>query len=346
MTMTRGELMGLAFLIPMYTAATVEAQTITVLTEPRALSIVVLRIEVNELSDDRAVYLELKGSSDADYRELYLFSTEYSEIEGRRFSDSVNGKRQLIVPVFLEHVKTWEHGKHIFEQAGLYSLRLKAYDLGDLGSPPMEHILFESQVVFTEPSIADLKYCEIAMQDNFGPILGFDRDRTEVIAANRETLIGLGVAHQVLHSTRRKGDPTHGRSEWADPLYDLAFAVPDSSYAPYVAYYAACSYMWQKKAVFVRRTYGYELPDKRISDLDYYKKARRALEFTAERGDPYIKPFAMCFLAAMKAWAADLTGAHDLIQRVKKEPNTPKQIAELVEQFERYAEKLRSRSGK
>jgi len=346
MTMTRVELIGLALLLPIYATATVKAQTITILTEPRALGIAVLRIEMKDLSDDRAVYLELKGPNDAGYRELYLFSSDYSEVRGSRFSAPVDGTRQLIVPVFVSDVKTWEHGKHVFDRSGVYSIRLKAYHYDVPRGAAKELILFERQVEFGEPSDADLEYFVTASQEKTWSTFGFDKARMELMAATTKTLIGLGIVQQIVHSTQHKGDPSHGKAEWADPLYELAFAVPDSSYAPYLAYYAACSYMWQRKAGFIRKTYGYELPDKRIADLDYYKKARSALEFAAERGDPYIKPFAMCFLAGMKAWAADLNGARELIKNAKKEPNTPKQIAELTDQVERYTEKFRSQTGK
>lgn len=349
MTMTRGELMGLAFLIPMYTAASVNAQTITLLTEPDALSIVVLRIEVTDLSDDRGVYLDLKSSNDADYHEIYLFSSDYSEVSGKRFSDPVDGKRVLIVPVFVSGVKTWEHGKHIFDSSGVYWLRLRSYQYDTPRGPAKERILFERRVEFGEPNEANLDYFAAARQENVWSTFGIAREYAEGLTSINGNILGLIVASTCVQSTLRKVDPRSGNAEfaqWADTMYDLAFAVSDSSYAPYIAYFAAHCLLEPRNDSSLEETYGFALPDKRIVEVDFFKRASKALAFTVERGDPYIKPFAMCHLAFMKARAADFAGAHELIQRVKKESNTSRKIAELADQVERYTAKLRARRVK
>jgi len=303
---------------------------------------VILRIELDEVPGDQAVYLESMGPNDTDYHKLYLFSSDSSAISRDEFAASEDGDAVLVVPVFASAVKTLERANHAFATAGTYSLKLEAYDHGDPRIPTQKQVFFESDFELGMPSNADVKYFEIVGQE-WAPLLGITSDRASELNKLNGDILGLALVAHIVESTRREGDPTHGKSEWADPLYDLAFAVPDSSYAPYVAYYAACSYMWQRKGLFVKTTYGFDLPDRRFADLEYYKKAQKALELAVNRGDPYIKPFAVCFLGGLKTLAGDFSGARTLIQSVEDEAQESPQVADLAGQVKRLVEKLENR---
>ncbi|UCC31754.1 MAG: hypothetical protein JSU86_05645 [Phycisphaerales bacterium] len=310
------------------------AQGIEALSPLRAQSVVVLRIEVDGLPDDRAVYVEIKGPEDQDYRPLDLLKTGYFAIRGAQFTRTSHGRGVLVVPTFLTGAKAIETARHPFEVPGRYMFRLKSYEIRDRRVPPREVVLFETEMELIEPTTADQEYFALAGNARITALVGLaDLDRT---TGDGQRLAGLALMARIVESTRQEGDPTHGRSEWAEPLYDLAFGVPDCSYAPYLAYYAACSYMWQRKNAFVKKEYGYELPDQRVGELEHYQRARKALEFAVERGDSYIKPFATCFLAAMKAWAADLTGARTLIQSADVQAHESSQIAHMIQELNRF----------
>lgn len=310
------------------------AQGIEALGSLRAQSVTVLRIEVDGLPDDRTVYVEIKGPEDQDYRPLDLLNTGDSAIRGAQFTRTSHGRSVLVVPAFLTGAKAIETARHPFDVPGRYMFRLKSYEIPDRRVTPREVILFETEMELTEPTTADQEYFALAGDQRITALVGLaDLDST---TADGRRLPGLALIARIVESTRQKGDPTHGRSEWAEPLYELAFAVPDSSYAPYLAYYSACSYMWQRKNAFVKKEYGYELPDQRVAELEHYQRARKALVFAVERGDSYIKPFAICFLAAMKAWAGDLTGARTLIQRADVQVHESSQIAQFVEELNRF----------
>jgi len=322
----------------------VYADVIEVLGSARAQSAIVLAVEVDTAPENGVVYVQVKGPDDEMYRNTDPLNNGDGQLRMEAFHKTGRGVETLTVPMFLTSAKLIETSRHPFGVPGVYGVRLTCSRHPEATSGVGGSILYSGTIEVGAASEADLQYFALARQK---PIWSLFLEQQYADEANkRDTdLLGQVLVAHIVHSTRHKGDPTHGKSEWAEPLYDLAFAVPDSSYAPYVAYYAACSYMWQKKAGFVKRTYRYELPDKRFAELNYYQKAHKALELAVERGDPYIKPFAMCFLAVLKAWAADFGGADELIRRVKSERHTPKQIADLLDQVQRYTEKHRAPTG-
>ena len=321
-------------LVVALTGSPAVAQGIEALGPLRAQSVVVLRIEVDGLPDDRAVYVEIKGPEDQDYRPLDLLKSGYFAIRGAQFTRTSEGRSVLVVPTFLTGAKAIETARHPFHIPGRYMFRLKSYEIPDRGVPPREVVLFETEMDLAEPTAADQEYFALARDQRITALVGLAG--LDTTTGDGQRLAGLALIARIVESTRQKGDPTHGRSKWAEALYDLAFAVPDSSYAPYVAYYAACSYMWQRKNAFVKKEYGYELPDKRVAELEHYQRARKLLEFAVKRGDSYIKPLATCFLAAMKAWAADWAGARTLIQNAEVRAHESSQIAHMVDDLNHF----------
>lgn len=318
-----------------------DASEITVLGQPRAQGVMVLKITLTQAPPNGVVYIEVKGPDDGEFQRIDPLNTGDGDLRISAFEDTGRGTTMLVVPVFLTGAKLIESSRHPFNLPGQYELRLTTSKAGGAVATANEAVLYSGTITLAEPLNADLQYFAQVQQRGIRSLLSLD-DYSDALERDPK-LLGLALAAEIAHSVRRGGDPTHGKSEWADPLYDLAFAVPDSSYAPYVAYYAACSYMWQRKGVFVKTTYGFDLPDRRFADLEYYKKAQNALELAVNRGDPYIKPFAVCFLGGLKTWAGDFSGARTLIQSVEDEAQESPHVADLVGQVKRLVEKLENR---
>lgn len=315
------------------TGACVLAQSIDVLGPRRALSMTILRIQVPQLPDQGTISVEIKGPADQDYHALDLFNDGHA-IRGEQFGSTSEGELVAIVPVFLAGGKELETARHPFGTAGHYLLRLRRCERPDGPVGPGDAVLFETALDFAEPAPADEEYFALARDPRVAGLL--DLHKRGGVTDEPRTLPGLALIAHIVESTRHETDPTHGRSEWAAPLSELALAVPDSSYAPYLAYYAACSYMWQRKNAYVKKEHGYELPDPRVAQLEYYKRAREAIEFAVAHGDSYIKPFATLFLAAMKAWAADYAGALKLTESVGSQAEQSPQIVRGAAEVSRF----------
>ena len=121
----------------------------------------------------------------------------------------------------------------------------------------------------------------------------------------------LLVIAELLEATRANepGDVVGPRGglenalKWADALLALAKEFPDSSYAPYAAYYAGCCYVGALGQE--NKEKHKEMVSLAGKESAYYGKAKEALSFAVERADAYLKPRVLYHQAFLHLFGAE-----------------------------------------
>jgi hypothetical protein len=101
--------------------------------------------------------------------------------------------------------------------------------------------------------------------------------------------------------------------ERGDALWELARDIPDSSYAPYAAFYAGCCYM-AGVGDAIKKEHG-TLVTPMAKQVPLFEKAEAALAFAVERGDRYLQPRAIYNQAFLAMVAADWAKANAVMER-------------------------------
>ena len=141
---------------------------------------------------------------------------------------------------------------------------------------------------------------------------------------------------------------------WADELWKLAQAVPDSSYAPYAAYYAAGCYAGVAVSHAVETVRSAREPGKHkdrmaeaehraslLAEDELTSKAEAAFTFAAERADAYVKPRVLLLAGMLKAFQFQQEEASRLWnEALQAAPGNPV-ITKPIESMRRELEKLK-----
>jgi hypothetical protein len=155
-------------------------------------------------------------------------------------------------------------------------------------------------------------------------------------AADLRPLIIIG---ELLKATRtpdvaaivREREGLESALAWADALWPLAKDFAESSYAPYVAYYAGCCYSSGAVGKVVETIRSNRTPGKpkdRLQEVelgavllkkdDNFGKAFEALSFAIERADVYLKPRALQQKAALQFASGAFKDAEELLVEIER----------------------------
>lgn len=180
----------------------------------------------------------------------------------------------------------------------------------------IEPVVIEQILDVREALQADLNFIRgLADPDLIRAMFGqnfFERQdpETRVHYRNNPDVLAVAVIGKFLEATR-ESDPTRVNlprgdlRKAADLLWQLAQEIPESSYAPYAAYFAGCCYLsdvFEHMERFMRRDrpgkdeiLPEELPAFRAhaQGLATFGLAGEALGFAAAHGDAYLKPWAI-----------------------------------------------------
>jgi hypothetical protein len=161
--------------------------------------------------------------------------------------------------------------------------------------------------------------------------------RNRMSANDANDYRALIVIGRLLEATRLKDPqdvfgPEKGTPEralvWADTLWPLAKKLPDSSYAPYAAFYAGMSYFALASRDSVDAVRKARVPGEHKDQVgeflgraelltkdDRFAKGAEALQFAVDRGDAYLKPYALYHLGSLRARGGQLDAGEELFTR-------------------------------
>ncbi len=146
--------------------------------------------------------------------------------------------------------------------------------------------------------------------------------------------------HEPWVAARGQGPPATG-TIWPDTLLGLAQEFPESSYAPYAAYYAACGYL-SCVAQTSKRQHGKMIASV-AEESPYYAKAKTALNLCVERADVYLKPRALYMKAFIPLCAARWEQVELALNEAEEQASGEQTIREWVTQLRASAIRERQR---
>ena len=241
--------------------------------------------------------------------------------------------------VLVSVVADWSRGEErfLFDEAGIYWLRWGiAFEKEDIAGMKIHQTL---RVL--APCSADAKFLGRLsglgfLRDLLGPefFAGIPSDefRAWATSANGADWRALIVIHELLEATRaddlgrviRARGSIENALRWADVLLQLAKQVPESSYTPYAAYYAAWCYSAAIGDLLDRTMKQRGIDDSSLTEAKlralaaepeaapHYSKAQEALTLAANRADLYLKPRAVY----MQAILVGMRGGWDEMERL------------------------------
>lgn len=145
-------------------------------------------------------------------------------------------------------------------------------------------------------------------------------------------LLALGLIAELLeHAQDDPGEEgrVEGQPEWADPFMSLAKEYSESSYAPYLAYYAARLYLKDLGRITGSADISPELKKQPL-----YRKAIEALQFSIVHGDPFLAPRALCSLAFANVLVASWMDAGELLSQAKQRAAGQGAVLSFVEDMQ------------
>lgn len=125
---------------------------------------------------------------------------------------------------------------------------------------------------------------------------------------------------------------------WADTLGSIASASPDSSYAPYLQYYAGCAYICCLMDENKRATGEYISSAGKSRSC--FGRARAAIEAAKQAADPYLLPRCEYMLAVLEAFGDDASEVRRYIGEAEVAANHDGQLTRWITEFKRDVEKL------
>ena len=273
--------------------------TATIEEGARAKGVVLLRATIPSVPCPRYTTLRVSADHRQD-EEKASTVTIYGTFVQSGIMD--NEACSLLVPAFAGPTDYHEIG-FAFSQPGVYQV---SWQFGSTGVSPVDFSV-DQTVHIDPPAVPDLTFlARLADPDLTRAMFGedfFDRQsdaiREKMLAPEGAERRALKVIAQLLLATRadEPGDVVGPRGsienglKWAEALFALAKELPESSYAPYAAYYAGCCYV---------TALGQENKDKHKEIVSpagresaYYRKARDAFSLAVARADAYLKPRAL-----------------------------------------------------
>ena len=143
--------------------------------------------------------------------------------------------------------------------------------------------------------------------------------------------------------------------EWAKTLAGLAKEFPESSYAPYAAYYAGCCYLAVGADVLEKIMKEREIQDSSLTGdklraltdepevASYYLKAQNALTLAADRADLYLKPRAIYLQAGLVGTRGEWDEMERLLDKALAEAPGKGTIRQLVDGARRDLARVKER---
>lgn len=346
-------LFGSVFLITM-NAAHGQAPEATVDMVPHAKAPVVLKLSFPTWGD-------LSGAS-------ILFSEDGETFENTRAglprnwelftSISDDGETTTVLILVVGRFNLSPDG-FLFSEPGTYYLR---WGVG-FEDKEVKGLKVEQPVEVAPAREADLAFLDRLAEPKFLRHL-FEKDLFDpsydfgkwVLSPDGRDYRALFVIAELLKLTRAKepGDAVGPRGsleqaiKWAEALNALAKELPESSYAPYAAYYAGCCYITSAMIGTKEERGEYITPATRRHP--HYKLANEILRFVAEHGDAYLKPRALYMQAILRMVGADWIEAdRSLTKALESAPGEgtiKSQVDELRRDIQEEKEKQAKRKQK
>ena len=239
-----------------------------------------------------------------------------------------DGESSVCVPVVFGR---FQDGLWVFDDPGTYHVRWSV----DFAGQGIEGCKAIAAVDLEEARQADVDFLErlrepALVQALHGESLFGHLDeeaRAVLLGPDGVDTLALSIIQQLLNATRAD-DPadvvrSRGSGEnalrWAQALGELAEDLPESSYAPYAAYYAGCCHLAALRNAMKEMMIEHGLKDRAITEdelasvgtfvgqNEHYARATALLTFTIDRADEYLKPRALYMRALSIGW----TGAFD-----------------------------------
>lgn len=297
-------LQTMIWIIPMlvHSAVLARGEETDVVSEAHAKGIVVLRASFPSRGELHSYGLEISMDGET------FVDANVGPTRGLRFgSIMVRGSHEtdstiLIVPVVGRFDFTPQG--FLFGSSGTYRLRWNiAFKDRNLGGLNIE------QTVDVEPATeTDLELLARMGDRRFLADLGLNPPQDGTL-----DLLALGLIAELLeHAQDDPGEEgrVEGKPEWADTFMSLAREYPESSYAPYLAYYAARLYLND-----LGRVTGSAGISPELKKQPLYRKAIEALQFSIGHGDPFLGPRALCSLAFANMLAGSWKDAEEFLVR-------------------------------
>lgn len=255
------------------------------------------------------------------------------------------GSTTILVPV----IAWFRTERFFFDEPGRYWFRWgiafrdqdKPRTVRDQRDFDIEAVVVDQVVEVGVPTRADLHFISgLADEDLARYIFGadfFERQTGDAIQHVADPEVrAVGVIGRLLYATRGRSPetvmglagPKGDVGKAADSLVTLAKEIPDSSYAPYAAYYAGCCYaaIGTKtviETIRARRVRGQRKDRAAEAELRYslaekdrdFAKAHAAFAVAAERGDAYLKPRALYQQGFLRIFAGALDQGEKLLDR-------------------------------
>jgi len=266
----------------------------------------------------------------------------------------------------------YSNGIFFPERAGEYLFRWKVV-LDEENAGPQ---WIESRIIFAPTDHADLAFLQRIADSRTTKLLFGEDFFGRQGQATRERLLGpkgpdiraLMPIFELLEATRARepGDVVRPRKSienglrWADSLFELAREFPDSSYAPYAAYYAGCCYLTAVEAAIkkVQMETGNGQGDGGMTGSDWqallavgranpnYAKADEAMKFAVEKADIYLKPRALYMSAFVRGCTNNWEETERVLDDAIEAAPGDSLIEEMVEKLRRQLAIARERDEK
>lgn len=271
-----------------------------------------------------------------------------------RSSQLNSGLCSLLAPAFAGPSDYHEIG-FVFVQPGNYEVR---WQFGSTGVTPVD--VFVDQTVHVElPTEPDLRFLRRAgspalLRKLFGQEF-FEQQgeqaRERMFGVDGEDIRALKVIARLLRATRadhcggviRSGQSLEDARVWANALGELAKTIPESSYAPYTAFYAGCVYSalvgheeYQRmikeglEKSLSRTKQETEAISNRVQAHPDYIEGEGLLRAAVADGDTYLKPRAQYMLGMHRATALDWQGAEKMLAASLQSAPGDRTLEEMV----------------
>lgn len=265
----------------------------------------------------------------------------------------------LVVPLPASFVD----GRFMFPEPGKYRVQW----LIATGDPTAPSLTIDQTVEIGAPTRADLAFLDaLTKPDLVAKLLGAGaqslRERNPTDVRARNDLAALEVIRQLLEASlvhEVDGLISEQRTPesavvWADTLTQLAFGLPESSYSPYAAHFAACCYAG---VVFGRSTEAVRAarePEKGkdrtreaghrallFSTDELTPKAEAAFAFAVEHGDAYLKPITLYHRALFHGLTGEVEQSEALLNDAIQLVGEKGTVGELIRKFRPELEEMK-----
>lgn len=290
----------------------------------KALNVVTMSIALDD-SSDRIVNIELQVTFDegATFATLGLGKPRPLNL----FHSIQYGSRQANISVAFAGDLQNTSGEFFPDVPGEYWFRWRLW-MNDINTAPLE---LDQKVKFAPVAISDSLFLdrlgtEKMMRELFGDTY-FDRlnedSRARWMGPKNHDMRALRVIGELLEATREYElghfsfasvvKTREDAARWADGLWALVQEIPDSTYAPYAAYFVGQCHYTAAMADAITTVRARRIPEKKKDNVNEhfqlvelleedkrFSQGKEALQFACEHGDAYLKPLALYHFGAFR----------------------------------------------